>query len=84
MITVRGNQRSLSTIDYARFHSLVLLVLLLGVGFIYGSTLAVNRGEAKDLLNYLKITPDGSVTDLLHPHHLFSMFSTAAFICFGD
>jgi hypothetical protein len=64
-----------------RFHSLVLLIFLMGIGIIYGSTLARNHSEAEDSLNYLTITRDGSATDLFHPHHLlFHVFNRGVYL----
>jgi hypothetical protein len=65
----------------ARLHSLVLLVFLLGIGIIYGSTLAKNHSEAEDSLHYLAMTRDGSAPDLFHPHHLlFHVFNRGVYL----
>ena len=76
---------ALSHHDDARSRALVLLVLLLSIGIIYGSTLAKNHSEAEDSLNYLTITRDGSLTRLFHPHHLlFHIVNRGVYLLWGS
>lgn len=84
MITALRKEHILSTLNNTRFHSLVLVVLLICLGVIYGSTLAVNHSEAEDSLNYLTITRDGSITELFHPHHLlYHIFNRGVYLLSG-